>query len=400
MVWPERLLWLLAVLCAGIGVWARFWHLSAISTPIFDEVYFPVFAGNFLKHVTSFDVHPPLGKFFLSVGIVLFGDSSLGWRVIPALFGVINIFLFILIARLMGLGRIGTLSVVVLTALDGILIVYSRVGLIDGILLAAILLTYYVSLLPNTRATLFWLLTLIGLTASVKWIGLGVLVPVFYILVTRKSFGRILPGLPWSFVVYQSVVTIGQAIGKVADPLKAGFLWNSQAAEYHLHLTATHPYASAWWSWPLELRPVLFYYQSVPGGTSVITGLSNPLLWGTVDVAVGASLWIILAGFLRRQPLPSSHPLYPLLLGYFAFWLPWSAVHRVIFLYHYIPAYAFGLLIVAYWLNRLWQRYTWDVLLLLFVISGFGAYFLPLAIGTPLSDIWLARHVWYRPWIY
>lgn len=395
---PERILWFLAFLCLGIGIWARFWHLDTIVTPIFDEVYFPVFAANFLRHGISFDVHPPLGKVLLSLGIAAFGDNSLGWRIIPALFGVLNIALFGALARQIGLGRIGFLSVIALTALDGLLIVYSRVGLIDGLLLASILFTFYVAWLPPTRWTLFWLFTLIGLTVSIKWVGLGVVVPVGYLLLIRRKLVPL--SLLWSYFVYEAVVTLGQVIGRVANPLKAGFTWNGLAAAYHLHLTATHPYASSWWSWPLELRPVLFYYQTVPGGTSVIASLSNPLLWGAVDLAVIGSLLYLGIHYFRKTPLPLEHPLYPLLLGYFAFWLPWAMVHRVLFLYHYIPSYAFGLLLLSYWLNRLWKQNPWETLLAITVLSSGGVYFLPLAIGTPLSDLWLARHIWYKPWIY
>ena len=81
---------LLATTTVGvlIGVWARLINLGYPSSRIFDEVYFPVFANDYLKHIPFFDVHPPLGKFIIAAGIFLFGDNSFGWRIMPALFGI------------------------------------------------------------------------------------------------------------------------------------------------------------------------------------------------------------------------------------------------------------------------------------------------------------------------
>ena len=55
--------------------------------------------------------------------------------------------------------------------------------------------------------------------------------------------------------------------------------------EYHDHLTATHPYSSKWWEWPLDLVPVAYFYQDHranqqdPKGCCVyeITSLPNPV---------------------------------------------------------------------------------------------------------------------------
>ena len=50
---------------------------------------------------------------------------------------------------------------------------------------------------------------------------------------------------------------------------------------YHSGLVATHPYASRWWQWLLDLRPILYYLSYGDGTVSTIGAFVNPLLcWG------------------------------------------------------------------------------------------------------------------------
>ena len=399
-VWAVRLLIFFASVAALIGIWARFWHLGAIITPIFDEVYFPVFANAFLHHKIAFDVHPPLGKFLIAIGIYFFGDTPFGWRIIPALCGVVTVGLLTGIWRQMNGGRAGTLMLIILAGLDGSLIVYSRTGLIDGILLASILTTIYLAWQTERGKSLLPLTLALGLAAAVKWIGLGTLVPVLFILWRRGQLIRFIPYLPIAVLIYFLVTVAGQAVGEVQHPVQAAFTWHSQALEYQLQLKATHPYASHWWEWPLMLRPVLFYYQDVTNGTQVIDAMSSPVLWAAADVSVLLTLGVTLYRVIRRDLGVFDAPYVPLLLGYLSFWLPWSLVSRIAFQYHYLPSYAFALLILTFWLHELWKRYPWLSLLLVLVLAASSLYFLPLAIGTPLSSLWLSRHVWYYHWIY
>jgi dolichyl-phosphate-mannose--protein O-mannosyl transferase len=68
----------------GIGVLAlalRLAGLGHIQTLVFDEVYYVPFAFDYLKGTPSFDAHPPLGKYFIAVGIWLgqWPAAWLGW---------------------------------------------------------------------------------------------------------------------------------------------------------------------------------------------------------------------------------------------------------------------------------------------------------------------------------
>ncbi|WIA99449.1 dolichyl-phosphate-mannose--protein mannosyltransferase [Curtobacterium sp. MCBA15_012] len=82
----------------------------------------------------EFVAHPPLGKYLIGLGMLLFGaDSSFGWRITVAVLGTATVLLTALIARsLFRSTAIGTLAGFLL-AVDGQAIVLSRVTLLDGI---------------------------------------------------------------------------------------------------------------------------------------------------------------------------------------------------------------------------------------------------------------------------
>ena len=76
-------------------------HLIMISRPavwVFDEDFYIPAARSFLSGSGLLNSqHAPLGKIFIALGIFIFGNNSVGWRIFSILFGVASIFLFYLI---------------------------------------------------------------------------------------------------------------------------------------------------------------------------------------------------------------------------------------------------------------------------------------------------------------
>lgn len=97
--WAYRALLLVAGITLAIGLWARIYNIKFPRQRIWDEIYFPVFANNYLKGVPFFDLHPPLGKFILAVGIAIFGNDPLGWRIMPAVLGCALVLLAAVLAQ-------------------------------------------------------------------------------------------------------------------------------------------------------------------------------------------------------------------------------------------------------------------------------------------------------------
>ncbi len=389
----------LAAIC-GIGVLigsvARVWLLGFPNETVFDEVYFPAFAWKFLHGEQAFDVHPPLGKFLLAIPEWLLGNTEIAWRLMPSLFGVgLLVLLFFLWRKFQPQDLVGALVLPFLFALDGIFIVYSRIGLMDGILVFFILTVFYLGLRVKTLKGLLVLAVAMGLAVAIKWIALGVLPALAWVLWRRGLLKQALFFLPVAVAVYVAVVLLGEWIAHTPHMWAAFKEWHKQAYRYHRDLKATHPWSSSWWTWPLMLRPVLLYYKAnAAGDIQMITALGNPAIWWASTLAVLGSLVTVLHEMLwgdRKKLL--DHPLIPLLLGYFMFLLPWLGIHRVLFIYHYLPSYAFALLMLTYWIGYGWQQ-GWREAVISYVGIAFiaGIFYLPLATGWPLSKSWLQSH--------
>lgn len=61
--------------------------------PYFDEVhYLPAARAVLELGVTTNVEHPPLAKQLMALGIWLFGDGPLGWRILSVIFGTLALF--------------------------------------------------------------------------------------------------------------------------------------------------------------------------------------------------------------------------------------------------------------------------------------------------------------------
>lgn len=388
---------------ALVGLCARSWHLSLPNSRVFDEVYFPEFASKLLSGELIFDTHPPLGKMLIAIGIALFGDNTLGWRVIPWFIGVLIPLLMFLVGKQFK-PKYFPWIVAGIFAVEPIFVLYSRVGLMDGSLFFFAMAAVAAAYICKNDVALPWIVgLLIGLAVGIKWTTLAVVLPVTVILFQRKKATSLWLIIPIAFCVYILSVYFGFNMGH-ADPTAHSITeWHQQAYRYHAGLTEAHPWGSKWWSWPLMIRPLLMYYQvNGAGQYEIMTTLTNPILLWSSTLAVGASvLYMFGQWILHGLKKAVKHELLPLIVGYFAFWLPFADISRVMFMYHYIPAYGFALAILAYWLARGMQSKWWRVLVIIFIGIGLvlSIAYLPLAMAFPIGE-WLFDHLfWFKLWL-
>ena len=404
--WAYRSVLVLSAVMVLVGLWARVWKLGFPGQRIWDEIYFPVMARKFLEGTYQFDLHPPLGKFIIAVGIALFGDTPIGWRVMPLLFGCAMIPLGAALGWYLMREKVAALLLAAFIAGETFLIAYSRIGIMDGILVFFTLATLLAALRVERRSQVLWVAVLLGLAISVKWAVFMVVVPVGYVL-WRKGFLREFVASLWiSAVLYIVVVYVGALIAVTTNPWEAWqwtWSWHLKAAE---KITAAIPnsWGSPWWSWPLMLRPIRLsnLFATASGDLQVISTLGNPVLWYGSTLAVVAGIVEAARRLVARKPI-ADDPLVPILLGYVFLLLPWIPGTRIPYIYNYLPSYAFALMALVYWLVRLWRRPPWGP----WVVVAFTAlalaatiFFLPLAMGLPLSPEAMQRRVWMDSWFY
>ena len=414
----------LQTLLVVLAAFTRLWRLDAPNALVFDEVYFPTFANNYLHATPFFDSHPPLGKYLIALGIRFFGYEPLGYRVIDALFGIgVIVLIYRLAAQLFENRRAAFLAGLFAVA-DGVLLVESRAGLINIFAVFFCLAAYHLFLkcgeehLRKPR----WLYLLaagasIGAAAAVKWIGaasFGVIVAVYIATKAVQQWprlGRLLPSgslmprlarihpdafLLCCVVVPAMIYAASFFIHLKQNPQFNFFELQRQIFGYHAHLKDAHGYASAWWSWPLLQRPVSYYWQvdQATQTASTILLLGNPALWWLAIGGVLSGMWQA----LTRRHFGAAFAVLALALHY----LPFALISRASFLYHFMGALPFMIMLLAFAVQQLWQSGGLRRELAAFAVLAIiicAIYFFPIWTAQPLPVGAFYQRMWLLSWI-
>ena len=378
----------------------------------FDEIYHARTAYEHLRGVYPYEVsHPPLGKVILSLGIAIFGMTPFGWRCMGALFGVAMLpLMWDLLRRMFRDDRVALCGAALL-AFDFMHLTQTRIATIDSFATLFILLMYLFLYRYFTEGKLRHLAVCgiaFGVGAATKWTclyagaGLGVLWALHWVFqgvqahrdgdgrrYVRRLLGNIgfclvffvlVPGM----IYYASYYPYGAARGLHGPGMYftreyAAIVLENQRFmfTYHAGLVATHPYASRWWQWLLDLRPILYYLSYGDGTVSTIGAFVNPLLcWGGL---------LALPVLAYRAAKRDRTALF-LLVGYLAQVLPWVFISRLTFEYHYFAATLFLVLALGYVFDRLRQRGYLGIVYVFTAASGaLFALFYPVLTGVTVS---------------
>ena len=435
-----------------IGSILRFYNLGQIPWPVFDEVFYPVFAFNYLEDKNFFSVHPPLGSYLLSLGIYLyhllpwteaisFGINDIkdinpfAFRWVSALSGVMLIYVGYKLALEIFNQRGFALLVALFLTLDGSLLVDSRFGLINIFfsLFGLMAMLFFIKGIKGNSLSYFALAGfLLGAAVSVKWNGLGfwlsglLLTLQFFILHKYITHHRDM----------KEVITIFhlKALGLVFLFPFAVYLafWlpdllhnnsnlidqHSQMISYHFENTdqKSHPYSSPWYTWPMMIRPIAYFFESGAQSGSIIIDVElfkaihlfpNPALnfFSLIAVVILSLKWIgYLSESLGNRKIRDELYLSSFILfGFYANFLPWALASRSTFIYHYQPAAIFSFFALAYFIYRLMQRNTFETRLLysfaLVLILLSSIYWLPIQLGLEISDESFYSKMWLDSWI-
>jgi len=454
----------------------RFLHLGDIPGSTFDEVFYPRYGFDYLTGETFFYSHPPFGNYIYAAAIWIYLqlpwiditaiDSltfeqipPLSYRWVNAVFGSLLCLLGYFVAHAIWKNKNFALIVCFFIALDGSLLVDSRFALPNVFIvffgLSALLCAVKSqSSDGNARYWLFSCGIFLGLTASIKWNGLGYLLVILSFFValygiqkidahelrftkhqtnrlrTQKTFNNIqekisvINAVPqWEYLMYFLVlpvlVYVVISIPDLRFNTEYGFLEkHQQMLGYHQIMVEEneHPYCSKWYSWPFMIRPIGYFFSSSDAidafGNKIMLFkdvhlFPNPFLYWFSAIAIltmGVQWLKLFWQWINQGTVSYKFYLFMfLLLGYFANLLPWALVSRCVFLYQYQPASVFAFLALAWYLAQLlkseslkYKMLSWGILTII-VISFL--YWLPFQLGITLeSDAFYAR-MWFQSWI-
>jgi dolichyl-phosphate-mannose-protein mannosyltransferase len=435
-----------------IGVLTHAVWFGHPNSAVFDEVHFGKFISAYFTHQYYFDIHPPLGKLvlagwgwlwgytpgfsFANIGEIYPDNLYMALRFLPMLAGALLPLLIFAVGRQLGLSRPAATCAGILVGLDNALLVQSRLILLDSfLLLFGFGAIYFWLRFRNGPA--IWPLAAAGILGGaamcIKWTGMTflaviVLWEIWDGIGGHRQFGFrrlwpatrirlaylvLLPLLTYAipFLVHFSLLTTtgsGDAfmsarfqhtltgnmyasdstlapistVGKIAE-------LNTEMYRSNQRLTASHPYSSKWYTWPLMLRPIFYWVQD----TSRIYLLGNPVVWWGSTIAVLITLLNILFAGLRtttRAPL--------IMAGAWAInLLPFVGISRVMFLYHYFTALIWAILMLAYLVDQ--SKHTRTAVMSISVAAlALFIFFAPLSYGLPLTDASYSARVWFSSW--
>jgi dolichyl-phosphate-mannose-protein mannosyltransferase len=474
--------WGIIAICI-MSILLRFWGLGRFNQLVFDEVYYAKFADNYLTNTQFYNSHPPLSQYLIAIGIWI-GDrlpigrdtsnlltgslhSTFSYRWMNALFGSLIPPLVAALAYQLNQRMSFAFFAALFISLDGLFLVDSRYALNNIFLVFFGIFGQLLVLIASrinsdfTRQKLrqqqiFIIGAGISFGASVacKWNGLWFLLGIYILLGIAKLWRLIKPLIRPQMTSNSLLDELGSIhpfkliFSLVIIPvLTYSILWvphliqNPQLNFWEMQLSILnyheqirngadiHPYCANWYTWPLMLRPLAYYYQQDPSTQLYhdVHAMGNPFLWWFAFAAISILLKKLIEGLAQSlmselnivgiisprdrlpQRLPYSQlasrfeiPLF-IIVNYLANLLPWILVTRCVFIYHYMGALIFAVIGLAWlvdsWLRSSSQFFQGIGLTSIFVVAAGFVFWLPIYLGLPLDGLNLSLRMW-NFWIF
>lgn len=424
----------LAAAVAGIGAAVRIPGLSTPSYLVFDEPYYVNDALKYLDLQPGDEVswvHPPLGKWLIAGGIELGGNDPFGWRLAVVVAGILAVALTYLVAARL-LGRIGGAVAALFVAFDGLAIVHSRTGILDGLiapfLLGAVLIllpifdrpasdhfddaapdvpdgtvegatkTEHRTKVPQLSLRLCLAGVMLGSAVAVKWSAAPVLVAALVLVVARLRPRR--PTVVVSIVVGLIVVPLATYCAAYAT------YWTSHGADlrdfarlhrlmldFHQTLTATHPSGSTASTWLYMGTPVPYVLEDDGSRVTKVLALGNPALWWPFLATLP---WLV-----YRWWTDNKLALELVVVALVTLYLPWLVTFRQGFLFYMTPLVPFMAIGLTWVVSDLWatpRPWRWVAPVVPVAVIVVGLLYLPLWMGEPISHDYLDRLQFIEGW--
>ena len=404
-----------------LGIAAIFAALASIrlttpSTPFFDEIHYlpaardllEVWQGGEAQYINR--EHPLLGKVLIAVGMALFGDNPLGWRIMPLLFGTITVAASLRAFWHASGDRFATLAFGLLLVTGFHLFVHARIAMLDIFMAAFLALAaWQFTAAMREPETGRWRLALVGVVLGcamgAKWNAVPLaMAPGLAFFAARLSAGRrrlitsrrgipvpgvsLLEAFLWLGVVPLAVYALTFAPGYwLETPYHQSPLARDGIIAFHGEILSLqqqvlepHAYQSTWPQWVTNTRGIWYLYENVDGAQRGVLLIGNP---PTMLRGLPALLWCLIVGLYRGDWAK---------VGVFAGFavslgLWFIAPKPVQFYYHYVMPSIFLLAALALSLSDLRQAgWKWWAYAVLAGSAGFFALFFPILSAAALDN--------------
>ncbi len=352
------------------------------------------------------------------------GRPQFAWRLPSAIGGALIVaFVFLLSLRLIG-SRWAALLAALFIAVDGLTFAITRIGTIDGVGTALLLVAWFCALsalyhwgrreqpvLSRGRA-IMWLSAggiFAGLTTATKWTGLyawagiGLLFIADWIGRRERSIWFVLPNVLGPALIILSFVALpmGVYVASFVPYFSLGHTFGeflrlqSNIFNYHSDLNATHSFGSSWYQWPFGRKAVYLYVSQ--------TGSERQELWTIPNLVLFWGGLVAMVAVVRRAIRTHSTALGLIAFAAIIQYVTWIPISRVTFLYHYLPVVPFLAIALGWWLVvGLSDQRRQREITIAFVTGAvaFFGLFLPMLEGwnMPFGYLDWARN--FLPWVF
>ena len=378
---------------------------------VFDEVHYVVAARTLLTmQGPANKEHPLLGKTLIAIGIALFGDDPIGWRIMStfAATGVVTgVFAILwLLYRRPRTALVGS----AVAALNFTVFVQARIAMLDGFMACFVVLALaaMVWAMRGTGAQVWrrWTLgaVLLGLAAACKWTAMP------YVAFAALGFVAAKHRAPWRWpgmgMAQAWAILGGVSVATYFLTFAPAFFYAHDALTWRTLLTfqremlalqtqvlPPHTYQSAWWTWPLDWRPIWYLYEPVDEAQRGILMIGNPAVMLGGLAAVVACLW---AGGRRGDQRAGT-----LALVWVASWAMWGLIPKSLgfFYYYYLSSIWLAPVVAAAFDHMRTRLRYWDEAYLVLVAVLF-IHFYPILATTALPGPQaFMRWMWVKSWI-
>jgi dolichyl-phosphate-mannose--protein O-mannosyl transferase len=415
--------WSVALLLGLIALILFGFNLHIPHKLVFDEVhYVPAAQALIDLSAPRNNEHPLVAKELIALGMLIFGDNSLGWRAMSCLAGVATVMsvfaLLWLLTRRMRPAVVGALLLI----LNQLLFVLSRIGMLDAflgafVMWAMVALVWAMKAETPKQALWRWVLgsVLLGLAVGVKWAAVPYVAfagIAFIVARLRDANGSLaaalsgkdqrhwiglatIPALAIMGVVSIAVyfLTFLPAFFYAEHPLTLATIIPFQGEMYALQtqVLKPHTYQAKWYTWPLMLRPIWAFYEYYDGAQRGELVIGNPL------VMVGGLFAVIACGVAWVR----TRAFVPLVMA--LLWIASLAIYIVIpkslgFYYYYHLSGIFLCLALAVAFDHFESRHRPEEWFLAASLLVFF-FFYPIISAMPLSgpnsfNFWMIIPSW------